>query len=610
MSIDNALRAELLELVVVYTSGEASHEQFGRLEEILDTSEEARAFYILALDVHAKLYWYHRQDEDEVDGHPQDVQLSAEPASATPNSVYRKDGRCHDKQSVPLSGLSFLSTAYHGTIGYFSQELPFSLLIATVLTGFGLWFASMIYISSPEKIAKDSSSPTQPSSDPTQEVVGKITGMVDCKWSKDIRAPAGYDNVLLGRQFKLDSGLMEITYNTGAKVILQGPVAYEVDSRDGGFLSIGKLTARLEKKPSAISGQRSVKADQNTPAPCPQSTAPLFSVRTPTATVTDLGTEFGVEVSKEGRTASHVFRGSVQVQAISSSGEMEGAARVLHENESAYVEKHSVRTSNGDRVTVAASLSLSPEFIREIPRPKIKTFDLVDVVAGGDGFSGRRNRGIGSTTGEVVTRALPDDEVPPGDGQYHRVAWSPLIDGVFVPDGRNGPVRTDSAGHTFDGFTNATNLTASSVWAGGKILAANPNLDIPTTLDGVDYASKGHGLLFLHANKAVTFNLDAVRRANPGFKIVRFLTMSGSAGAPVDAWFLVDGKERFSRCKINQSNIAMSIVIPIRENERFLTLAVTDGGDGFGGDWMIFGDPRLELVSVRASSDPKEVKPK
>ena len=38
---------------------------------------------------------------------------------------------------------------------------------------------------------------------------------------------------------------MEITYDTGAKVILQGPVTYEVESAAGGFLSLGKLTARV-----------------------------------------------------------------------------------------------------------------------------------------------------------------------------------------------------------------------------------------------------------------------------------------------------------------------------------------------------------------------------
>ena len=85
---------------------------------------------------------------------------------------------------------------------------------------------------------------------------------------------------------------MEITYDTGAKVILQGPVTYEVESAAGGYLSLGKLTARVEKK-----------AEGGSPIPNPQSLIPnpLFAVRTPTATVTDLGTEFGVEVQRDQR---------------------------------------------------------------------------------------------------------------------------------------------------------------------------------------------------------------------------------------------------------------------------------------------------------------------
>ena len=41
-------------------------------------------------------------------------------------------------------------------------------------------------------------------------------------------------------------------------MILQGPVTYEVESKDGGFLSLGKLTARLERK--AASGHSVVLA--------------------------------------------------------------------------------------------------------------------------------------------------------------------------------------------------------------------------------------------------------------------------------------------------------------------------------------------------------------
>ena len=53
--------------------------------------------------------------------------------------------------------------------------------------------------------------------------------------------------VSLGDTFALAAGLMEITYDTGARVILQGPVTYEAES-NGGYLSLGKLTGKLEKK--------------------------------------------------------------------------------------------------------------------------------------------------------------------------------------------------------------------------------------------------------------------------------------------------------------------------------------------------------------------------
>ena len=81
-------------------------------------------------------------------------------------------------------------------------------------------------------------------------------------------------------------------------------------------MAVGKLTGKVEVE-----------------------TAKGFSVRTPTATVTDLGTEFGVEVSKEGHTTSHVFRGSVRLQVVAADGKAEGVAQILHENESARVEK-------------------------------------------------------------------------------------------------------------------------------------------------------------------------------------------------------------------------------------------------------------------------------
>ena len=66
----------------------------------------------------------------------------------------------------------------------------------------------------------------------------------------------------------------------------------------------------------------------------------------------------------------------------------------------------------------------------------------------------------------------------------------PFVDGVFIPDGRAGPVQVDSAGHVFDEFAATANMAWQYIWAGGA-------LDTPTKLGDVDYALPPHGLLFL-----------------------------------------------------------------------------------------------------------------
>ena len=145
---------------------------------------------------------------------------------------------------------------------------------------------------------------------------------------------------------------MEITYDTGAKVILQGPVTYSVEA-NGGYLAVGKLTGKLEKK-----------ADVSTLAIHP------FSVHTPTVTVTDLGTEFGVEVDNRGCTTSHVFRGAVEVKLESASigKEKEDHTVVLRENESVRVEQPSA--AGGPRFTSLRAAAKPDGFVRSLPPPK------------------------------------------------------------------------------------------------------------------------------------------------------------------------------------------------------------------------------------------------
>ena len=190
--------------------------------------------------------------------------------------------------------------------------MPLAYLIATVVTGLGLLIGSHIYVSYPVQVARIS----VPSvvAEPKAVYVGRITGMVDCKGTGVAAASRG---VPLGRKYELASGWMEITYDTGAKVILQGPVTYDVES-NGGFLSIGKLTGKLEKRGERRgdrgAGGKSEIRYLKSEISNPQSLIPNpFVIRTPTATITDLGTEFGVEVDRESSARIYVFDGAVRV---------------------------------------------------------------------------------------------------------------------------------------------------------------------------------------------------------------------------------------------------------------------------------------------------------
>lgn len=124
---------------------------------------------------------------------------------------------------------TFFSTAFHSTVGFFSQEIPFSLLIATIITCLGLLIGSFVYVTHHKQIADSPAQPTPLIGKSDMEFIGRVTGMVDVKWS-DINTSTEHGNgIPLGRRFALASGLMEITYDTGAKVILQGPCTYQAD---------------------------------------------------------------------------------------------------------------------------------------------------------------------------------------------------------------------------------------------------------------------------------------------------------------------------------------------------------------------------------------------
>jgi hypothetical protein len=550
-----------------------------------------------------------------------------------------------DRPTVrPAPILGFLGSAGHGTVGRLASGWPAAYLVATVILGLGILVGSLIPASPSARIAVQSVPlPSPLASLPT--AVGRITDMVDCRWTEgpEVRGQrsgvrtrdSSLSSLLsplvrLGDRFALSSGLMEITYNTGAKVILQGPATYTVESAAGGFLAIGKLTARLEKAEGGrgkaegvASGQWLVASgNQQSTINNPQSSnpksqisnpksqisnlksqisnlSPAFVVRTPTALITDLGTEFGVEVNRRGLTTSHVFRGTVRLQSVGADGAGRDGVLVLHENESAGIEE-----GVGDTRIVIRRVSIDPRMFRRVIRP-IQTLDLLDIVAGGSGLGHRRERGIDPVTAMEDPVFFAD--LRPTDHRYHPATTyrQKLIDGVFIPEGSQGAVQLDSAGHTFSGFPKTDGDAWGPIWA--RAVAVKPMVRTTDPRRWIycigpcePLMPDKRGLLGIHANAGITFSLEAMRHIHAGVRPARFRAVVGVANphGVADFWIFVNGRPQFRQTQLRQTTGVVPIDVALGVHDRFLTLATTDAGTGCDRNWLVVGDPILEMVST------------
>jgi len=305
----------------------------------------------------------------------------------------------------------------------------FSYSVATVLLAIFLlsaWSYTITHPSADSLAVKNSRGATHSGSDanknPEFTFVGRVSGMVDCRWADEATATSPGAAVGLNRRYAIKSGLMEITYDSGAKVILQGPCDYKVESPRGGFLQMGKLVARVGEG-SGVGGQgsgtnlpspigrgaggeglgphsqpaltlalsqrergrnpespNSRTPNPKSPTPRAPRPTPLFAVRTPTALVEDLGTEFGVEVLQSGETSSHVFQGQVRVRLDGAGNGGRGAGNQNPESPNPRTSNHELVLSAGQSARVVAGeravrpattgCDAAANFVRAMPLPQ------------------------------------------------------------------------------------------------------------------------------------------------------------------------------------------------------------------------------------------------
>ena len=123
---------------------------------------------------------------------------------------------------------------------------------------------------------------------PTSTAVAMLARTVDARWSPKTHS-LRVDSALQPGTLQLDSGLAQIVFYSGARLVIEGPAELRLVSANEAICVSGRVLAEV---PTPARG---------------------FRLRTAQLSVLDLGTSFGINASQS-RTEVHVFKGKVELQ--------------------------------------------------------------------------------------------------------------------------------------------------------------------------------------------------------------------------------------------------------------------------------------------------------
>ena len=233
---------EFDEVVAAVCHGSASDEPVRALNELLRHDVAARDEYILRLELHSR--------------------LASEP-----------DLFAETSEQI-TSPENFLRLPRQQKVGTRQTKWVLALAACVALLATG-WFALRWSHPNDRKGA-------------TSKAVAMLNRVVDAQWSESSEAPR-LGAPLEPGWLRLKSGLAQIVFYSGARVVIEGPAEFQIVSPSEASCRGGKLTTEV---PPQAHG---------------------FHVSTPQMNVTDFGTAFGLDV-KERWTELHVFKGSVEFQ--------------------------------------------------------------------------------------------------------------------------------------------------------------------------------------------------------------------------------------------------------------------------------------------------------
>jgi len=278
----------------------------------------------------------------------------------------------------------------------------------------------------------------------------------------------------------LAAGVVEIRFDNGVTLALEGPAQVDLWSRMQAHLRHGRLTTNV---PPLAHG---------------------FTVLADHMRVVDLGTEVGIDLARDGRAHVQVYTGAAEI-ALSDAVASPAQTRI-GPGEARAFDPATGSVTNG--VFDAA------RFVRTGP-PRALALSVSDLVGGGNGRGTAAMDGLDPVSGTLQAGVVNGGVSATND--FHPLPDLPFIDGVFMPAG-GAPTVVSSTGHqyTFDveGGRGYDLIRRGGFIIrppdGGGVTVPTPS---PSVIGGQEHAAFGHHLIGMHANAGFTIDLQAIAAA-------------------------------------------------------------------------------------------------
>jgi hypothetical protein len=265
---------ELGGLMSALCDGTLSDAGCARLDSLVTTDEAARQCYNNYMFLHAELFSQHACERG-AGSHPERTR--------------------QEVIAFPIAAASNPQSAVRNTRSVAWPAIAAAVVGVAAVSSWVTYFLTRPLQTATTSLASSPDADLLPGNVPG-ELVAQITATRNCLWDESTKGVGFGSRLHAGQRLELAAGLVEIKFDDGAAVVLEGPATFDVRARKQAHLHAGRLSAIVP----------------------PRATG--FEVATSRVNVIDVGTEFGLMADAGGATEIHVFNGLVKAQLLDDQG--------------------------------------------------------------------------------------------------------------------------------------------------------------------------------------------------------------------------------------------------------------------------------------------------